>query len=79
MNGKTITFITLAGGGIALLLAIFTFNVVAISVTSVLLFLTFILWKYGYVVMPSVFKVIGLSERFGQYEKTFLCYEFTRN
>ncbi|MCD6279436.1 hypothetical protein J7J26_01525 [Candidatus Micrarchaeota archaeon] len=68
MNGKTITFITLAGGGIALLLAIFTFNVVAISITSVLLFLTFILWKYGYVVMPSVFKMIGLSERFGQYE-----------
>ncbi len=68
LDGRYIILITLSGGILALLLAIVSSNVIAIITSSLLLTLSFVLWKYGYIFMPSVFKTLNISERIGDYE-----------
>ena len=68
LTSKRISMFVLFGGGIALLISIFTMNPIVIVVCAIALLLSLLLWKYGYIVMPAIFKMARIVEVRGEYE-----------
>ena len=68
LTSKRVSTFVLFGGGIALLISIFTMNLIAIIVCAFALTLSLLLWKYGFIVMPMVFKLAKVVEVRGDYE-----------
>ena len=67
MNVKWIKIISIAGGALSLVIAIFTFNVIATILAGLFFMISLIVWKYGYIFMPMITKTANLENQYGEY------------
>ena len=65
---RKIAMATLFGGGVSLLLSLFTLNTVAIAISSICFVLTILIWKYGHILMPMFFRLTRVVEVRDGYE-----------